>query len=409
MRANFFKTVFILCAGLLNFNAQAASGYAGSWETSFGILVLEEKGDLISGEYNMRGQISQIQGKLEGKRFVFTYKEPSAEGKGWFELSPDGKSFTGSWNQKGQSTWHSWVGQRVDPAKLAKDFTGLWNSDFGRVRLRELPSGEIYGIYRTGSGTGSIQGKRKGNRFEYTYSETASEGSGWFELEAGATSFHGEYASKKDPKKKGPWNGRRMNPIPGLQWLVVLEARWEDYLDKKEYSFGEMLKAYFSRMPNVQVSHRFFTDENSLRHWIQEIAFLPEPVVLSIATHGEENGVSVNGKTIGAKAIADSLVHSPNIILLHFAACLIMKDKVALEIMKQLADRAPFPISGYKNTADWSGSALSEFFYYEMVAARGLSPRKAADLLPSMVPYAGDRAPRDSPFAPLGFTLIEPK
>lgn len=36
-------------------------------------------------------------------RFTFTYREPDADGEGWFELAPDGKTFESKWHETGET------------------------------------------------------------------------------------------------------------------------------------------------------------------------------------------------------------------------------------------------------------------------------------------------------------------
>src|SRR5262249_13296296 len=92
-----------------------AAGFAGLWQTTYGRMRLTEAGGRVQGIYGPGGA-STIDGKLEGKKLVFRYKEPRAAGEGWFELAADGKGFTGKWKEEGRGGWADWRGRRVDPA-----------------------------------------------------------------------------------------------------------------------------------------------------------------------------------------------------------------------------------------------------------------------------------------------------
>ena len=152
-----------------------------------------------------------------------------------------------------------------------------------------------------------------------------------------------------------------------------------------------MLKSFFTREPSVKVRHRFFSDEKGMQKWLQEVAYLAEPVVISLSTHGSEEGASVNGKNIGAKAIAESLRYAGNVRLLHFSACCMMKGKIAAEIHTASSQTAQFPISGYTTAVEWAGSAVLEFMYFDLILSRHMPPEKAVEQVKKLMPFAGDK------------------
>ena len=175
-----------------------------------------------------------------------------------------------------------------------------------------------------------------------------------------------------------------------------------------EYSFGAMLRAFFARTPHVAVRHRFFSDDASLARWIGELAYLVEPTVLVIATHGAPEGVRVGGHTIGAETIARGLRLARSVQLLHFSACLMLKDRLASEILRKLEGDARFPISGYTKSVDWAASAIIEFMYLDLILSRGSAPETAARSLEQLMPFAGSEPLPGVPFAPAGFRLVGP-
>src|SRR5262249_47111502 len=239
------------------------------------------------------------------------------------------------------------------------------------------------------------------------YREPAAEGEGWFVLAADGRSFAGQWRAKETTKWDA-WKGRRAEPVPGRVWLVVVEARWERSLADKEYAFGNMLRAFFARTPNVQVRHRFFTDEASLKRWCGELAYLAEPAILVLATHGSPKGVEVDGKVIGAKAIGECLRHAGNLQLLHFSACQVMKESLAQDIAATAGKSYAFPISGYTTTVDWAASAIIEFTYLDMILSRGMNPRQAADQIGKLLPFSGDKGIPGTVFGGAGFRLHMP-
>lgn len=89
-------------------------GFEGIWDSSYGRLRLIHEDDRVIGFYEGLGPAT-ITGRMEGDRFVFTYKEPKASGEGWFELGEDGLNFAGEWRPAGKEDWLPWIGRRVPP------------------------------------------------------------------------------------------------------------------------------------------------------------------------------------------------------------------------------------------------------------------------------------------------------
>lgn len=83
--------------------------FVGPWDTTYGRMVLTESDGKVSGTYGGRNGII---GTVAGTRFTFKYIEPGVTGEGYFELSPDGTTFTGQWRPAGRESWSSWTGRR---------------------------------------------------------------------------------------------------------------------------------------------------------------------------------------------------------------------------------------------------------------------------------------------------------
>jgi hypothetical protein len=379
--------------------------FAGAWDTTYGRLTLTQEGDQVKGYYLTNGRRAIVEGTVEKGKLTFRYQEPSAAGEGWFELAADGHSFQGRWRERGETEWEAWAGKRVPPP-APPDFGGVWETSYGRMRLVQRGDA-VEGIYAY-TGESTLTGKAAKGRLTFQYREPAAAGEGWFELAADGNSFQGRWKAQGS-EKWADWTGKRVVPREGVVYLVILEANWEQTLDEQEYSFGAMLRAFFARSAQVQVRHRFFTDAASLRRWCREVAFLAEPVVLSLATHGSAKGAEVNGQTIGAAALAESLRYAAGLRLVHFSACEMMKDRLARDLMAALGGQRPFPVSGYTTAVDWAASAIIEFTYFELILMRGMAPDEAAKQLVKLVPFAGDRRVPGAPFASAGFRLLMPE
>lgn len=372
--------------------------FSGRWQTSFGPMELTQHGKRVQGTYVYMGHACTLDGKLAHDRLTFTYREPTVEGRGWFEMLRRGQAFSGRFTPDGSDNSGPWEGERIG-------FDGLWNSSFGLLRLVE--EGEhVQGFYPVG-GSSTIDGKRTGNRLTFSYKEPKARGRGRFELSADGLSFQGEWRPQGDSSWR-PWTGLRVRAQPNLTWLVVLEAPWQRFLSDQEYSFGNMLREFFARVNGVEVRHRFFSNEASLRKCCRDVLYIAEPVVLVLATHAQPEGVTVDGQTISIASLVDSLRFAANLRLLHFSACLLMQAPEGVAALQQFANSARLPISGYKTSVDWGASAIIEFTYLDLILGRGLNPSEAAANLKKLLPFAGDKGPSESVYPPAGFHLVLP-
>ncbi len=247
MKKQVFLVFFLI--SISSFAATRSDGFLGSWNTTFGLMKLENSGkSQLKGVYILSQQPCQIEGRLEnnGQKFVFTYRESQASGEGYFELSADGKAFSGFWRQKGHSDWQPWKGERF--ATKEGHFDGVWKTDYGLMRLIQKDA-DIEGAYDPASNS-IIHGSVENERFNFTYKELNTEGEGWFQLNEPGNRFKGEWR-EKGSSQWSKWEGSRILPMPGLKWLVVVEARWETSLEQKEFSFGDMLKSFFGSVSPV--------------------------------------------------------------------------------------------------------------------------------------------------------------
>ena len=260
--------------------AQEAPSFAGVWETTFGVMKLTQDGNKVKGHYLYDGSECPIEGTVEKGKFTFHYEEATAKGEGWFELAADGKSFKGKWKEDGETEWDDWTGTRQVAASKG-GFDGLWETTYGRMRMI-VEGTDVRGSYAYAAGS-SISGKVEGKKLTFTYKEPTAGGEAWFELAADGKSFKGKW-KENGTSVWQDWTGKRVEPVAGRVWLVILEANWEKDLSEAEYNFGSMLRSFFTRVPNVEVRHRFFTDEASLKKWASEIS-LPGGAGRHFAVH----------------------------------------------------------------------------------------------------------------------------
>lgn len=359
--------------------------FEGTWRTPFGLLTLTASGSKVSGHY---GEHGTLQGKLDGTTLRFDYDEPGERGSGSFTLKRAGR-FVGHYLADGSDTPRPWIGER--------GWDGLYDTTFGRLRLLHS-SGGVEGFYEA-AGPAALQGRAEGDRLHFHYEEKNASGEGYFVMAEDGESFTGQWRASGD-EEWSDWTGTRMHAERGVQWLFVLEAHWQKSLADNDYAFGDMLREVFARLANIRVRHRIFHDADSLAHWCRELMYLAEPAVLVIASHGTERGLSVHGEIINTTRIMQSLATAETLKYLHFSACLIANDE------ERTLKSPPFPVSGYTTSVDWGASAMIEFTLLDMVLNRGMTPSAAAAMLPKLVTYALDDAPKGSPYPPAGFRFF---
>jgi predicted esterase len=87
------------------------SHLGGLWLTDLGLMELEQSGDEVRGRYAVGGT-SEIAGNVTGRKFEFESRA-FRSGKGWFDVSTDGATFSGAANTNGFPGWYGWQGRRA--------------------------------------------------------------------------------------------------------------------------------------------------------------------------------------------------------------------------------------------------------------------------------------------------------
>ncbi|MBK7394974.1 MAG: hypothetical protein IPJ34_01400 [Myxococcales bacterium] len=99
--------------------APAAAHWTGTWTSSYGPLSLTQEGKAVTGTYVYSNPPVQgsVAGEAAGRTLKVLWKEGpggAGDGEAVFELSEDGKSFSGTWTGAGGGGGGVWEGTRVD-------------------------------------------------------------------------------------------------------------------------------------------------------------------------------------------------------------------------------------------------------------------------------------------------------
>jgi hypothetical protein len=298
---------------------------------------------------------------------------------------------------------------RPAPEETAATFAGLWDTTYGRMRLAGDET-RVQGTYSY-SGVSQIAGDVAGRVLRATYTEPdGTQGRAVLELAPDGARFDGVWRAGLDPGLElaspdaSAWTGTRVEPVPGRTWLVILEAHWEESLAEHEYSYGDMLRAFFERVPAVEVRHRFFHDQADLVRYARELADLAEPVVLYISSHGDARGIAAGGNSIDGATLGAALCGLDHLKLLHLGACELLAGSFAADV--RAAAGADFPISGFTVDVDWAGSAIVDFTYLHLVLEQGLEPAPAARAVRSMLTFAGEAGSSKGPIGGCDLTVL---
>jgi predicted esterase len=85
--------------------------FDGLWLTTQGLMELEQTGDKIKGQYARYGPV-KLEGTITGRRLDFRYLW-LRNGKGWFDLSQDGKTLEGAAVDDGTDFWYERRGRQA--------------------------------------------------------------------------------------------------------------------------------------------------------------------------------------------------------------------------------------------------------------------------------------------------------
>ncbi|NPV06940.1 MAG: hypothetical protein HPY83_03120 [Anaerolineae bacterium] len=97
--------------------ANATCTWSGTWDTTYGTMVLAQAGDHVTGTYTYNG--GRIDGTVTGTLLSGTWSEapdylpPDSAGDIEFTMAADCGSFSGRWRYGSTGDWQGWDGTKV--------------------------------------------------------------------------------------------------------------------------------------------------------------------------------------------------------------------------------------------------------------------------------------------------------
>jgi hypothetical protein len=92
----------------------AQNSFTGTYKMDNGEMKLVQKGNKVTGSYKGK-DTGKIEGTVANGRLKYRWVQPNGEkGRGYFNLSPDGKSIFGLWgNGESETNGGEWKGVRI--------------------------------------------------------------------------------------------------------------------------------------------------------------------------------------------------------------------------------------------------------------------------------------------------------
>jgi len=101
----------------LSCSSTPTGGWAGTWDTNWGTMVLTQIGNQVDGTYTWDS--GQISGTVSGNVLTGswaeapTYSPPDDAGDVVLTISPDGQTLSGQWRYDSTGSWYGWSGTRM--------------------------------------------------------------------------------------------------------------------------------------------------------------------------------------------------------------------------------------------------------------------------------------------------------
>ncbi len=101
-------------AGATDDGQRHTASFDGLWRTDWGTVQLRQRGARVSGGYDYGGPAT-LTGEVHGACLVFTYRDASGTGVGWFRADPSSGGFVGAWRADQGARWSPWNGVAEQP------------------------------------------------------------------------------------------------------------------------------------------------------------------------------------------------------------------------------------------------------------------------------------------------------
>lgn len=202
--------LFSVVIGLM-FISSVCQAATRTYDTSYGVMKLEFKGNFVSGTYTH--QNGEVEGALEGNVLSGSWKQSNGKGACVFTFNSDFSRFDAKWSYAGETDWRgAWNGtQKVIEVREKLElpspdsFKRFYNTEFGAMNL------SFNGDSVTGSYThqnGRVKGRLAGNVLTGTWTQSNGSGGFIFTFEDDYNSFEGKWNYKGEGTMRSGWSGR---------------------------------------------------------------------------------------------------------------------------------------------------------------------------------------------------------
>lgn len=209
-------------------NINYVNGFAGTWDTNWGMLTFMIDGIKVKGVYEHDdGKIDAVLSKdgktMEGVWGEYpSYQADADGGRVIFKLSDDGKSISGHWWYGNDQEGGDWTGTKVQgitqptdkQVLYVKGFEGKWDTNWG-VLIFKADGIKLHGTYEHDNGRIEAVLGKDGTTMEGTWGESPSYlppddgGRVTFSLSSDRNEINGYWWYGFD-NDGGDWTGKRI-------------------------------------------------------------------------------------------------------------------------------------------------------------------------------------------------------
>lgn len=222
-----FKTIYVALFVLLSYafakaetpptlnTIPAAVDWTGTYNTSFGEIILLQKGPFVVGTYKDAGTIRSL-ANVGNDLFI----EFDNKGKlGYAKWTRNGANFNGTWGWTNKLEQGTWTGSKTKDA-VQYYIKGTWKTKLGELDFIDSKTGMMAAHYGTKGGMVWGTMNHSTNIFTGNYRHKSGGATETCSFIFKNTTFEGKYNNTA----YGSWNGERPKTVPNLAGAGAIVA-----------------------------------------------------------------------------------------------------------------------------------------------------------------------------------------